>query len=77
MGTSIVLSLVVGCGSFVLVGSFMRKNYGSGDWFSGSLIADIVAWIVAPAFAIAAFLLVFYLMGFLKPTKAETIEIDS
>jgi len=52
----------------------MMKNYNSGGWFD-SLIAQMVAWIVAPAFAIAGFLLVFYLMGLLIP-KPETIEID-
>jgi hypothetical protein len=68
---SIVLSLVAGGGSFVLVRSFMRKNYNSGDWFSGSLIADMLAWIAAPAFAIAGCLLAFYLISLLKPQSGN------
>jgi hypothetical protein len=74
MLASIVLSLVAGCGSFVLLGSFIKRNYDGGGWFD-SLLADMVAFLLAPAFAIAGFLLVFYVVGLFRP-KPATLEMD-
>jgi hypothetical protein len=73
--SSALLAAVIGYASFSGIYSFTVKNDHSGGWFV-SLGAEFVAWLLAPIFAIAGFLIAYYVIGlFLR--KTATPRLDS